>query len=216
MHASQQTSLFFADTEDENSTLPSGLIIGVDEVGRGPLIGDVVAAAVILADDCQLPLMDSKKLSEAKRNLLNEQIKAQAVAYAVAVATPEEIDQLNILNATLLAMRRAVEEVVRQVGDVAEVLVDGNRCPQLSHRCQAIVKGDAKIPAISAASILAKVHRDTQMLELDALYPHYGFAQHKGYPTEQHLAAIQKHGLIAGYRKSFKPVKALCGDALTG
>ncbi|WP_246261751.1 ribonuclease HII [Thiomicrorhabdus cannonii] len=194
----------------------SGYVIGVDEVGRGPLIGDVVAAAVILAEDCQLPLMDSKKLSESKRSVLNEQIKAQAIAYAVAVATPEEIDRLNILNATLLAMRRAVDEVVRQVGDVAEVLVDGNRCPQLPHRCQAIVKGDAKIPAISAASILAKVHRDAQMLELDTLYPHYGFAQHKGYPTEQHLAAIQKHGLIAGYRKSFKPIKALCQDALSG
>ncbi|MDG6772991.1 ribonuclease HII [Thiomicrorhabdus sp. ZW0627] len=203
----EQTNLFAGlGLEDEFS---SGYKVGVDEVGRGPLIGDVVAAAVILPDGCELGLMDSKKLSESKRDLLAVEIKEQAIAYAICSASPDEIDELNILHATMLAMRRAVEEVVKQAGDVSLVLVDGNRCPHIPYPCEAIVKGDDKVAEISAASILAKVHRDEQMLELDKLYPEYGFAQHKGYPTSSHLAAIERLGIIPGYRKSFKPIKRI-------
>ena len=183
------------------------VIIGVDEVGRGPLIGDVVAAAVVLAKDCRLPLMDSKKLSEKRRQTLALQIKEQAVAYAICHATPEEIDELNILNATLLAMQRAINQVAQQLNGNILVLVDGNRCPKIDYACEAIVKGDGKVAQISAASILAKVFRDQQMVDLDKLHPQYGFAQHKGYPTAQHLHAINAFGLIAGYRKTFKPIQ---------
>ncbi|WP_173272029.1 ribonuclease HII [Thiosulfatimonas sediminis] len=184
------------------------VIVGVDEVGRGPLIGDVVAAAVILPEDCSLLLADSKKLSEKKRELLFERITEQALAYSIQVATPAEIDALNILQATMLAMRRAIEDVARQHPfDMA--MVDGNRCPKIAHPCTAIIKGDSKVAAISAASILAKVYRDRQMYQLDQLHPQYGFAQHKGYPTAAHLKILQTLPLLDGYRASFKPVKAL-------
>ena len=203
----RQTSLFSAQTEHGFD-----FIIGVDEVGRGPLIGDVVAAAVILPSDCTLPLNDSKKLSEKKRQQLSIQIQEQAIAFAICHASPEEIDELNILHATMLAMQRAIESVVEQVVHAegrVKVLVDGNRCPQIPYECEAIVKGDGLIAEISAASILAKVFRDQQMLDLDRLHPEYGFAQHKGYPTAKHLAVIKELGTISGYRKSFKPIRDL-------
>ncbi|MDG4812833.1 ribonuclease HII [Hydrogenovibrio sp. 3SP14C1] len=179
-------------------------IVGVDEVGRGPLVGDVVAAAVILPKQCQLLLKDSKKLSESKRERLAVQIKQEAVDFCVAMASPEEIDSLNILHATMLAMKRAVEGLNHPI---KKVLVDGNRCPNVSYDCEAIVKGDGKVPVISAASILAKVHRDQQMQELHDAYPDYGFDAHKGYPTKAHLENLSRYGLIPGYRQSFKPVK---------
>lgn len=197
----QPLDLFGSDVVSDLLT-----VVGVDEVGRGPLVGDVVAAAVILPVDCDLPLQDSKKLSEKKRIFLAELIKEQAVAYCIASASPSEIDELNILNATMLAMQRAIEGISHAYD---QVLVDGNRCPNIAKPCEAIVKGDAKVMAISAASILAKVTRDQQMIELDRLYPDYGFAQHKGYPTAAHLSAIQNMGLIEGYRKSFKPVQRI-------
>ena len=181
-------------------------VVGVDEVGRGPLIGEVVAAAVILPHDCDLPLRDSKKLSEKSRLELSVLIKEQALAFCIASASPAEIDEINILQATLLAMQRAIAGIKMPFD---KVLVDGNRCPKITAACEAIVKGDSKVMAISAASILAKVHRDQQMMALDLLYPQYGFAQHKGYPTEAHLKAIRELGLIEGYRTSFKPVKSI-------
>lgn len=180
--------------------------VGVDEVGRGPLVGDVVAAAVILADDCDLPLMDSKKLSEKRRNALATEIQSQAIDFCIATASPDEIDELNILGATLLAMTRAVSGLSQPY---QKVLVDGNRCPSLECECEAIVKGDALVASISAASILAKVYRDQQMFVLHEQYPQYGFDQHKGYPTALHLGKIAEFGLIPGYRLSFKPVKKL-------
>jgi len=200
-----QNDLFLGSKPAEFFSL-TGETVGVDEVGRGPLIGDVVAAAVILPIGCTLPLRDSKKLSEAKRVALAEQIKEQAVAYAISVATPAEIDMLNILQATMLAMQRAISELIEKQYKIALVYVDGNRCPQVPVPCQPVVKGDDKVMEISAASILAKVYRDQQMFELHQHYPEYGFAQHKGYPTAKHLLAIQQNGLIEGYRKSFKPV----------
>ncbi|MCF6254011.1 MAG: ribonuclease HII [Thiomicrorhabdus sp.] len=187
----------------------TGETVGVDEVGRGPLIGDVVAAAVILPRNCQLPLKDSKKLTASKREALAILIKEQAVAYAIAVATPEEIDELNILQATMLAMQRAILQLVQGGEKISQVYIDGNRCPQVSLPCQSVVKGDDKVMEISAASILAKVYRDQQMFDLHKQYPAYGFDQHKGYPTVKHLLAIQENGLIEGYRKSFKPVKKM-------
>jgi ribonuclease HII len=183
------------------------LICGVDEAGRGPLCGPVVAAAVILDPARPIAgLADSKKLSEKARERLAPVIREQALAWAVAEASVEEIDRLNILHATMLAMRRAVEALT-QVPD--EVLVDGNRCPQLSVPVRAIVKGDALEPAISAASILAKTARDATMVALDAEFPHYGLAGHKGYPTAAHLAAIRCHGVAPFYRRSFAPVRAI-------
>jgi len=180
--------------------------VGVDEVGRGPLIGNVVTAAVILPPDCQLPLKDSKKLSEKKRLILAKQIKQEALDYHIAFATPEEIDELNILQATLLAMQRAVEGLKLPFD---RVMVDGNRCPSIEQPCEAVVKGDDKVLQISAASILAKVYRDQEMIDLDQKYPQYGFAKHKGYPTKAHLAAIKAFGTIHGYRKSYKPIREL-------
>lgn len=183
------------------------LICGVDEAGRGPLCGSVVAAAVILDPARPIDgLADSKKLTEKRRDLLAPIIRERALAWAVGEASVEEIDQLNILHATMLAMKRAVEAL-----DVApdEVLVDGNRCPQIAYSVQAVVKGDALVSAISAASILAKTVRDAQMLVLDAAYPQYGLAAHKGYPTAAHLAAIRQYGVKDFYRKSFGPVRAL-------
>lgn len=184
-------------------------IAGVDEVGRGPLVGDVVTAAVILDPDNPIEgLKDSKKLSEKKRPLLAEEIKQKAIAWAIGRATPEEIDTLNILHATMLAMQRAVQ-ALNVTPDF--VLVDGNRCPIfLSENgkieTQAVVKGDDRVAEISAASILAKVVRDEEMVALDKLHPEYGFAQHKGYPTKAHLEKIIEHGVLDCYRASFKPV----------
>ncbi|HDR1006146.1 ribonuclease HII [Pasteurella multocida] len=183
------------------------LIAGVDEVGRGPLVGAVVTAAVIL-DPHQpiLGLNDSKKLSEKKRLLLAEEIKQKALAWSLGRAEAEEIDQLNILHATMLAMKRAVENLKIQPHFV---LVDGNRVPELMIPAQAIVKGDGLVAEISAASILAKVARDQEMTELDKRYPEYAFAQHKGYPTALHLAKLAELGPLAQHRRSFAPVRKL-------
>ena len=182
----------------------AGLVAGVDEAGRGPLAGPVVAAAVIL--DQRQPikgLADSKKLTALRREKLFDEIRAKALCCSIAQASVEEIDRLNILQATLLAMRRAVEGLRLKPN---KVLVDGNRLPDIGLPAQAIVGGDALVPAISAASILAKVHRDRRCLELDQLYPQYGFAKHKGYGTAAHLAALQAHGPCAEHRISFRPV----------
>ena len=184
-----------------------GVIAGVDEVGRGPLIGAVVTAAVIL--DPQQPIIglaDSKKLSEKKRLLLAEEIKQKALAWAFGRAEAEEIDQLNILQASLLAMQRAVEALTIQP---QLVLVDGNKLPKLAIPAQAIVKGDSLVAEISAASILAKVARDQEMALLDQQYPHYGFAQHKGYPTALHLEKLNEYGVLPQHRRSFAPVRKL-------
>lgn len=185
---------------------PMERLVGVDEVGRGPLVGNVVAAAVILPEDCCIPLMDSKKLSEKKLKTMSEEIKLAAVDYSIGFATPKEIDELNILHATMLAMKRAVDGIQK---NFEKVLVDGNRCPNIPHECEAVVKGDAKVSCISAASILAKVARDEEMIALDKIYPQYGYARHKGYPTKAHLQAIETFGLIEGYRYSFKPVRLI-------
>ena len=181
-----------------------GLIAGVDEAGRGPLAGPVVAAAVILDDLRPIAgLNDSKKLSAARREKLFDEIRAKALCCSIAQASVEEIDEINILQATLLAMRRAVEGLRLKP---AKVLVDGNRLPVLDVLAEAIVKGDATVPAISAASILAKVTRDRWCAELDAQYPQYGFAAHKGYGTAEHLAALQTYGACPEHRKTFAPV----------
>jgi len=187
--------------------MPKILICGVDEAGRGPLAGPVSAAAVIL--DPARPiggLADSKKLSERQREKLAAIIREHALAWAVAYAEVEEIDQLNILQATLLAMRRAVLALNIQP---TQVLVDGLYCPKTDIPSQAIVKGDSKVSEISAASILAKTARDKLMLDLHQLYPNYNFASHKGYPTAAHLMALREHGVSAVHRKSFKPVREL-------
>jgi len=183
-----------------------GLVAGVDEAGRGPLAGPVVAAAVIL-DDLQpiQGLADSKVLTARKREALFDQIKARALCCAIASASVEEIDRLNILHATLLAMRRAVE-ALRLAPH--RVLVDGNRVPALKMPVAAVVKGDSLVQSISAASILAKVQRDRWCTELDARHPQYGFATHKGYPTPEHLAALREHGPCDEHRRSYAPVRA--------
>jgi ribonuclease HII len=178
----------------------------VDEAGRGPLAGDVYAAAVIL--DWQAPiegLTDSKKLSERRREALAILIRERAIAWSVAIATAEEIDRLNILQATMLAMQRAVAGLATRP---TEVLVDGNRVPQLSIPARAIVKGDLTQPAISAASILAKTARDASLADLHAQYPQYGFDQHKGYGTALHLAKLRQYGPCPAHRASFAPVRA--------
>ena len=183
-----------------------GLVAGVDEAGRGPLAGPVVAAAVILDELAPVKgLADSKVLSPRRREMLFEQIRAHALCFSIASASVEEIDRLNILQATLLAMRRAVEGL-RLLPH--RVVVDGNRVPVLPMTVAAVVKGDAKVAAISAASILAKVQRDLWCADLHAQFPHYGFAAHKGYPTAEHLAALQRHGPCAAHRRSFAPVRA--------
>lgn len=179
---------------------------GVDEVGRGPLAGDVVAAAVILDPNKTISgLDDSKKLSEKKREVLFQEIIACAQSYCIARATVSEIDTLNILHASLLAMKRAVEGLAVQP---EHVLVDGNKLPSWEYSAEAVVKGDARVPAIAAASILAKVTRDNEMKLLDKEYTQYGFAKHKGYPTSVHLQAIKDHGITPHHRRSFAPVKA--------
>ncbi|CAD5108294.1 ribonuclease HII [Zestomonas carbonaria] len=188
-------------------SLVEELVAGVDEVGRGPLCGAVVTAAVIL--DPQRPILglnDSKKLSEARRDHLFDEIREKALAWCIARAEVEEIDRLNILHATMLAMQRAVEglSVTPKLA-----LIDGNRCPKLAVPSAPVVKGDSRVPAIAAASILAKVSRDREMRELDLQYPGYGIAGHKGYPTAEHLAALQRLGPTPIHRRSFAPVRAL-------
>ena len=184
-------------------------ICGVDEAGRGPLVGAVVAGAVVL--DPQNPiegLKDSKKLTPAKREFLYEQIMSKAKAWGVGEASPAEIDEINILQATMLAMRRAIEDLTIRLGAWPDkALIDGNRCPELPIDAEAIIKGDAKEPAISAASIVAKVTRDRQMMSLHEQHPQYGFAQHMGYPTEAHFAALKQFGACDQHRRSFSPVR---------
>ncbi|MBW8190881.1 ribonuclease HII [Neiella marina] len=181
------------------------LIAGVDEVGRGPLVGAVVTAAVIL-DPAQpiAGLNDSKKLSEKKRQLLAEEIKSKALCWSLGRAEAHEIDDINILHATMLAMQRAVAGLSTQPG---MALIDGNRCPDLPMPAKAIVGGDGLEPAISAASILAKVARDGEMAQLDSQYPQYQFARHKGYPTKLHMEKLLEHGASPQHRRSFKPVQ---------
>lgn len=183
------------------------LLAGVDEVGRGPLAGPVVAAAVILDPACPIVgLADSKALTEKRRQALDIEIREKALAWALGRAEVEEIDALNILQASLLAMQRAVAAlpVVPH-----RALVDGNRCPLLACPAEAVIKGDQTVPAISAASIIAKVARDAEMVALDAIYPGYGFAVHKGYPTKAHLEALDRLGVLHIHRRSFAPVRKL-------
>lgn len=189
----------------------SYLICGVDEAGRGPLAGSVYAAAVILDDNNPIEgLADSKKLSEKKRDFLSVEIKQKALAWGIASCTCQEIDEINILQASLLAMKRAIEAMQAQFNVVPHLVqVDGNKTPKISLPCEAIVKGDSKVQAISAASILAKVARDAELYELDKQYPQYGFAKHKGYPSSAHLLALQAHGICPQHRLSYAPVKAL-------
>ncbi|MEI2266421.1 ribonuclease HII [Erwinia sp. CGal63] len=189
----------------------ANLIAGVDEVGRGPLVGAVVTAAVML--DPARPIVglaDSKKLSEKRRLALFDEIKEKALCWSLGRAEPEEIDQLNILHATMLAMQRAVAGL-----SIAPdfVLIDGNRCPALPMPSQAVVKGDSLVAEISAASIIAKVTRDREMAELDLLFPQYGFAQHKGYPTALHMEKLALHGATPHHRRSFAPVRNALLDA---
>lgn len=187
------------------------LVAGVDEVGRGPLVGAVVTAAVIL--DPLKPIVglaDSKKLSEKRRNALYEEIIEKALSWSLGRAEPEEIDQLNILHATMLAMQRAVAGLAVTP---EYVLIDGNRCPKLPMPSLAVVKGDSRVAEISAASILAKVTRDREMAELDLIFPQYGFAQHKGYPTAFHLEKLAEFGATEHHRRSFAPVKRTLGIA---
>jgi ribonuclease HII len=185
----------------------AGLVAGVDEAGRGPLAGPVVAAAVILDDRNPIAgLADSKTLSASRREALYDRIRANALCCSIAMASAQEIDRLNILQATLLAMRRAVQGLRLAP---AKVLVDGNRIPVLDVLAEAIVRGDALVPAISAASILAKVHRDRWCAQLDLAFPAYGFAAHKGYGTQQHLAALRTHGACPEHRRTFAPVAAV-------
>ncbi len=184
-------------------------VCGVDEAGRGPLAGAVVAGAVVLDPENPIAgLKDSKKLSAARREFLFEQIQLKAKAWGIGEASPTEIDEINILQATMLAMRRAIEDLTTRLGGWPDkALIDGNRCPELLISAEAIVKGDTKEPAISAASILAKVTRDRQMMALHELHPQYGFAQHMGYPTEAHFAALKEFGACDQHRRSFSPVR---------
>lgn len=191
------------------------LICGVDEAGRGPLACGVYAAAVIL--DINRPIIglaDSKKLSEKRRDLLSAEIKSKALAWAIASCTPQEIDEINILQASLLAMKRAIEAMLLQFNitpDMGEILVqvDGNKCPKIDLPCETIIQGDSKVKAISAASILAKVARDAECYALEKVYPQYGFAKHKGYPTPFHVQMLSLHGVSPIHRRSYAPVKRL-------
>jgi ribonuclease HII len=189
-----------------------GLIAGVDEAGRGPLAGPVVAAAVILDELKPIKgLKDSKVLTQKRREVLFDEIRAKALCCSIAQASVEEIDQLNILHATMLAMRRAVEGLRLMPG---KVLIDGNRLPVLRVPAEAVIGGDATVQSISAASILAKVHRDRLCLSLDAEHPKYGFAAHKGYSTPEHLQALRLHGASPVHRRSFAPVREALGQEL--
>ena len=186
---------------------PEGLACGVDEAGRGPLAGPVVAAAVILDPARPIEgLNDSKKLSAKRREILAVEIRSKALAWAIAEASVEEIDRINILQASLLAMQRAVDALGVQP---SQALIDGNRCPQLACPAQAIIGGDGLVASIAAASILAKTYRDAGMLELHAVYPQYGFDRHMGYPTAAHLAALREHGVSPVHRRSYAPVAKL-------
>lgn len=190
---------------DSEIVIPPGLVAGVDEAGRGPLAGPVVAGAVILDPENPIDgLMDSKRLTALRRDVLYEEIREKALAWAVGHADVEEIDRINILQATMLAMQRAVE-ALQIVPDHA--LVDGNRRPDLGCPVQAIVKGDSRVAAISAASIMAKVTRDREMLSLDVIYPGYGLAQHKGYPSKAHIEALENLGVTPIHRRSYAPVR---------
>ena len=185
------------------------LICGVDEAGRGPLAGAVFAAAVILNPDHPITgLADSKKLSEKKRDLLSLEIKQHALAWAIASCSAIEIDEINILQASLLAMKRAIE-LLPIMPDLVQV--DGNKCPKINIRCEAVIGGDSKVQEISAASILAKTARDAELYLLDQQYPMYGFAQHKGYPTAYHLEMLNLHGISPIHRMTYAPVKKLLG-----
>lgn len=186
-------------------------ICGVDEAGRGPLVGSVVAGAVVLDPNQPIiGLRDSKKLSPARREQLYAEIMQKARAWGVGQASPGEIDTLNILQATMLAMRRAIEALSERLGEwPSKALIDGNRCPILPIASEAIIKGDAKEPAISAASIIAKVTRDQQMQALHTQYPQYGFNQHMGYPTEVHMQALKQYGPCEEHRRTFAPVRDL-------
>ena len=187
------------------------LICGVDEAGRGPLAGAVFAAAVILNPDHPIAgLADSKKLSEKKRDLLSIEIKQHALAWAIASCSATEIDEINILQASLLAMKRAIE-LLHIKADLVQV--DGNKCPIISLPCEAIIGGDSKVQAISAASILAKTARDAELYLLDKQYPMYGFAQHKGYPTAYHLEMLNLHGVSPIHRITYAPVRRLLSEA---
>ncbi len=191
-------------------SLPNDLLCGVDEAGRGPLCGPVVAAAVILDPARPIAgLADSKKLSEKRRSALAIEIREKALAWCIAEASVAEIDRLNILHATMLAMQRAVAGLAVVP---ARVQVDGNRCPRLDVPCEAVVKGDSLVAEISAASILAKTARDALLVELDRRYPQYGLAGHKGYPTAAHLAALKAHGACEIYRTSFGPVRDIIAN----
>jgi len=183
------------------------VMAGVDEVGRGPLAGPVIAAAVILDPENPIRgLMDSKKISEKKRNILAVEIREKALTWAIGRAEHDEIDSINILQASLLAMKRAVESLSIKP---ELVMVDGLHCPDISYKVEAVIKGDSKVPAISAASIIAKVARDNEMIALDSQFPGYGFSQHKGYPTKMHVTALKELGVSSIHRKSFAPVKQL-------
>jgi len=186
-------------------------ICGVDEAGRGPLVGSVVAGAVVLDPNQPIiGLRDSKKLSPARREQLYAEIMQKARAWGVGQASPGEIDTLNILQATMLAMRRAIEALSERLGEwPSKALIDGNHCPILPIASEAIIKGDAKEPAISAASIIAKVTRDQQMQVLHTQYPQYGFNQHMGYPTEAHMQALKQYGPCEEHRRTFAPVRDL-------
>jgi ribonuclease HII len=192
-------------------------ICGVDEAGRGPLVGAVVAGAVVLDPLNPISgLKDSKRLTPARREALYAEIVLKAKAWGVGEASPLEIDQINILQATMLAMQRAVDDLCKRLGSWPDkALIDGNRCPSLPIPAEAIVKGDSKEPAISAASIVAKVTRDRQMEALHARYPGYGFLQHMGYPTPVHLAALRQLGACPEHRRSFSPVRAVLEQAAT-
>jgi ribonuclease HII len=184
------------------------LICGVDEAGRGPLAGPVYASAVILGPNFNTEgLRDSKKLSESKRYFLAEQIKRNALAWSVGICSANEIDEVNIHQATLLAMERAIKTLKGFTS--IKILVDGLFCPEIDFACEAIVKGDDKVAEISAASIIAKTERDLKMIEIDKIYPAYQFKKHKGYPTKFHIEMIKKNGLCEYHRKSFSPIKEM-------
>lgn len=204
-------TLPLVETAEESALIEQGLIYcGVDEAGAGPLCGDVVAAAVILDPDNMVEgLTDSKKLSEKKRERLYDEIREKALDYCIASASVEEIDTINILNARMLAMSRAVAGLSIPCD---HALIDGNRLPELEIPADAIIKGDLLVACISAASVLAKVYRDRDMLRLDEEYPGYGFAKHKGYGTKAHLEALQQLGPCPVHRRSYAPVKALLDD----
>jgi ribonuclease HII len=208
-NAITKRAAYFVDVQNE--WLICALLCGVDEAGRGPLAGPVYAAAVILDSKDNIEgLADSKQLSVARREHLAAEIKSRAKAWAIACASAAEIDSHNILRASLLAMRRAVFalSIVPE-----QIVVDGTHCPAVNAPVAALVKGDSKVAAISAASILAKTARDAEMIAIHQRYPEYGFAVHKGYPTQQHISALSRHGPCIEHRRTFAPVKAMVGDA---